>query len=83
MTKFQGVFTLYKVSYVCEVRQSADGPRALYILGKNGPGTIFLIVLEFGENHKFFVERSLNSNISTTLRTNFVFLSPHLSYEET
>ena len=56
----------------------------MYIFGeKNRPVTIFLIVLEFGENPSFVVARSLNSNISTTLRTNFVFLSPHLSYEKT
>ena len=53
----------------------------MYILGekKNRPGTFFLIVLEFVENHKFCFAIPLNSNIYTTLRTNFVFLSPHLS----
>jgi hypothetical protein len=53
----------------------------MYLLGKNGPGTIFLIVLELElENHKFLFSRFINSNISTTLKTHFVCLSAHLSY---
>ena len=50
---------------------------------KNGSGTIFLVLLEFGKIQKFFVAIFLISNISTTLTTNCVFLSHHLSYKET
>ena len=35
-----------------------------------------------GENHKFLFSRFINSNISTTLKTHFVCLSAHLSYQE-
>ena len=54
----------------------------MYILGKNGPGTIFLIVLELGGKSQVFVFKIYKFKRFYYTEDTFCMFSAHLSYQE-